>query len=136
MSNEIMIPSLVELGLLAAGLAAVLALFLSVKQEIHAQARKHRTRMDQMLQQLQDAQRLLLENGASEGTDGNQAAAFPYEVRRSGMNLSKRVQAERLMRRGEDVSHVAAALGVSRREIELLMRVQRLSARRAAGAGS
>jgi hypothetical protein len=124
-----MIPSLVELGLLAAGLAAVLALFLSVKQEIHVHARKNRARMDTFLQQLQDA-RLSAENRARENEPASPHAAF-----RSGMNLNKRVQAERLLHRGEDVGHVAAALGVLRCEIELLVHVQKLSARRAAGAG-
>jgi DNA-binding NarL/FixJ family response regulator len=51
------------------------------------------------------------------------------------MNLSKRLQALRLLRRGEDIGHVAAALGISRREVELLVRVQEFSAKRAAGAG-
>jgi hypothetical protein len=38
----------------------------------------------------------------------------------------------RLLRRGEDVAHVAAALCVPRREVELLIHVQELSAKRAA----
>ncbi len=42
----------------------------------------------------------------------------------SGMNLSKRTQAVRLLRRGEDVGHIAAAMGVPRGEVELLVRVQ------------
>ncbi len=125
-----MIPSLVELGLLAAGLAAALALFLSVKQEIRAQARKNRARMEQALQRLEQA-RLALENGPPV----NAATASPQTIPRSGMNLNRRVQAERLLRRGEDIGHVAAALGVPRREIELLIHVQKLSARRAAGNG-
>jgi hypothetical protein len=50
--------------------------------------------------------------------------------------MSKRVHATRMMRRGEDISHIAAALGVPRREVELLIRVQELSKARAASAGS
>jgi DNA-binding NarL/FixJ family response regulator len=49
----------------------------------------------------------------------------------SGMNLNKRTQAVRLLRRGEDVGHIAAALGVPRGEVELLVRVQQMSAHRA-----
>jgi len=125
-----MISSLVAFGLLAAGLAAVLLLFVSVKQEISAQARKSRVRMDTVLRQLQDAGRRSPENGASQNE-----AASPHAAFRSGMNLNRRVQAERLLRRGEDVGHVAAALGVPRREVELLIHVQKLSARRASGSG-
>jgi hypothetical protein len=130
-----MIFSLIELGLLAFGLGAALILFLSVKQEIHAQARKNRARMEDALQQLQCAQRSLLENEIPEKPAGALfAASPPLGAFRASMNLHRRVQAERLLRRGEDISHVAAALGVPRREIELLIRVQKLSARRAAGA--
>jgi hypothetical protein len=126
-----MIHSLVELGLLASGLASALALFLSAKREMHAQSREHRARMDQVLQQLRDAQQASPENGPLE----NAATASAHFALRSGMNLNRRVQAVRLLRRGEEVSHVAAVLGVPRREIELLIRVQKLSAQRAAGAG-
>jgi hypothetical protein len=45
-----------------------------------------------------------------------------------GMNIGKRVQAMRMVRRNQDVSHIAAALGVTRREVELLIRVQRMGA--------
>jgi len=121
---------MVELGLLAAGLAAVLLLFVSVKQEIRVQARKNRARMDTVLQQFQDAGRRSPENGASQNE-----SASPHAALRSGMNLNRRVQAERLLRRGEDVGHVAAALGIPRREVELLVHVQKLSARRAAESG-
>ena len=37
----------------------------------------------------------------------------------------------RLLRRGEDVGHIAAALGVLRAEVELLVRVQQMSTKRA-----
>lgn len=146
-----MIPSLIELGLLASGLVAALALFLSVKHEIRAQSRQNRACLDRVLEQLQEARRpapeaVALEHAArpapsAPGPAASEPAAPepaihapPQIALRSGMNLTKRVQAGRLLRRGEDVSHVAAALGVPRSEIELLIRVQELSARRAAGA--
>jgi hypothetical protein len=49
---------------------------------------------------------------------------------RSGINLNWRVQALRLLRRGQDVAHVSTALGVSRCEIELLIRVHQLASGR------
>jgi hypothetical protein len=124
-----MLPNLVLFGLLAMGLAAALALFLSLKYELRVQTRKDRARLDAMLQRLQDAERPAPEPAAS-------TAPSAPALLRSGMNINKRVQAVRLLRRGEDVSHVAAALGVSRREIELLLRVQKLSAQRASAAGA
>jgi hypothetical protein len=55
---------------------------------------------------------------------------------RAGLNLNKRVHAMRMLRRGEDISHIAAALGVPRKEVELLIRVHSIGKVRAAGAGS
>ena len=106
--------------LIALGVAAAAILFVSVKREVQAQARRNRASLDEVLEKLT--------RSAAE------AEPAPFVVApRSGLNLSKRVQALRLHRRGEDVSHIAAALGVPRREVELLIRVQHLSAKRAAG---
>ncbi len=55
---------------------------------------------------------------------------------RAGMNLNNRIHALRMLRRGEDIGHIAAALGVPRKEVELLIRVQAIGKARAAGAGS
>ena len=108
------------------GLAAALALFVSLKYEMRVEARKDRARMDAVLQRLENAER---------PAPAPPAPAPEPVVLRSGMNLSRRTQALRLLRRGENISHVAAAVGVSRREIELLMHVQKVTAARAAGAG-
>jgi hypothetical protein len=124
MLDQNMLPNLVLLGLLALGLAAGLTLFMTLKYEVRLRARKDRARMDAMLKRLLDAER-----------PAREPASTPVLLR-SGMNMSKRAQVVRLLRRGEDVSHVAAALGVTPREVQLLMRVQTLSARRAVGAGS
>jgi DNA-binding NarL/FixJ family response regulator len=130
-----MILSLVLLGLLALGLAAALALFLSVKREIRAQARANRARLDQILRQVNTAPLHDTPPPAPETAELAHLYTPPHTPLRSGMNLSKRLQALRLLRRGEDIGHVAAALGISRREVELLVRVQEFSAKRAAGAG-
>jgi hypothetical protein len=106
-----MIVALLPLALTALGLGATLFLFVSVKRELHRQSQ----RIDNVLHQLQEAA---------------QAPASPL---RPGLNIQKRVQALRLLRRGEDVAHIAAALCVPRREVELLIHVQELSAKRATG---
>jgi hypothetical protein len=109
------IPLTILCSLLAIGLAASLTLFFSIQREVRAQAMKNR--------------------GESEFSRTAPAAPEPVYISpapRSGMNISTRVQAMRMVRRNEDVSHIAAALGITRREVELLIRVQRI---RPAGTG-
>ena len=123
-----MVPSLILMVLVALGMIAALALFLSLKSEFRSQTKKNRARMDELQQRVQTA--------TSQRIAPEPESPAPQSIQlRSGMNMSKRVQALRLLRRGEDISHVAAALGVPRREVELLIRVQKLSAQRAASAG-
>ncbi len=130
-----MIPALVLSGLFALGLMAALALFLSLKGEVRRQLRKDRARMDALAKRMDDeAERPVSVPDATPEAEPLLQPVLQHVPLRSGMNLSKRVQAVRLLRRGEDVSHVAAALGVTRREVELLIRVQKLSGQRAAGA--
>jgi hypothetical protein len=102
--------------LIAAGLFSTLALFLALKREIRATAHRYRVRIEELMARFNDAERA--------------PAALPEPVMmsvpaplRAGLNLNKRVHAMRMLRRGEDVSHVAAALGVPRREVELMIRV-------------
>ena len=121
-----MLSALLPYFFLVAGLTGALALFLGMKRELHAQARLHRESLDQVLARLQQAERAAPHPVHAEAPA---PAAF-----RPGINVHKRIQALRLLRRGEDTAHIAAALGVPRREVELLIRVQQLSAKRAAGA--
>src|SRR5713226_9744279 len=100
--------------LLALGLTASLCLFLSLKREIRIGARKQRQKIEMMEQRLLDA---------SVGAPAHGPTVMPLTPR-SGFNLNKRVHAMRMVRHGEDVAHIAAALGVPRMEVELLIRVQ------------
>jgi hypothetical protein len=112
--------------LLTLGLVASLALFLALKHDFQAQAQKQRLRIDELSERLEEAWQ----------REPVAAAPVVSAVLRSGLNLNRRVQALRMMRRGEDVSHIAAVLGVPRREIELLIRVQQTGKARAARSGS
>lgn len=109
-------------------LSGALALFLSLKREMNVSTRREEKRVDTLYERLQEAHErpapadVFLQN-------------IPILVG-SGVNMSKRVHATRMMRRGEDVSHIAAALGVPRREVELLMRVQEMSKAHAASSSS
>jgi hypothetical protein len=121
-----MIQSVLQYVLLALGLVASLALFFSLKHEIQANTRKHRQKIEEMIARLDEAAKAA------------ELAAPPMEVfvraPCPGFNLNQRAQALRLLRRGEEVAHVAAALGVPRREVELLVRVQRMTSAQLTGA--
>jgi hypothetical protein len=115
--------------LIAAGLLSTLALFMTLKREIRGHALRQKTRIEEMVARLTDAER------APQPVAQEEAVAFVPAPLRAGLNLNSRVHAMRMLRRGEDLSHIAAALGVPRREVELLIRVQAIGKARAA-AGS
>lgn len=122
---------IVQQMLLALGLMASLSLFLAVKWEMHRQARKHKQAMEHLAARLAAQPQEIPQPSVETPMETTFAApsALPAPAH-SGFNLSRRVQALRLLRRGQDIAHVSAVLGVSRREIELLIRVQRLAAGR------
>lgn len=108
---------LISYVLLSLGLISSLALFLSIKRELRSIALKSMKRMEEMAREI-------AEKPAPREPDPVFIPASP----RPGMNISNRVHAMRMVRRNEDVSHIAAALGVPRREVELLIRVQTMTA--------
>ena len=115
----------IQYVLLATGLIGVLALFLSAKREFQIATAKNRKKLEEV-----DAR-------VSEFQTQQQPAEpiyIPAPVR-PGLNLNKRVQAMRMVRRNEDISTIAAALGVTRKEVELLIRVQGISREAVARAG-
>jgi hypothetical protein len=109
--------------LIAAGLLSSLALFMTLKREIRRLAQRDRKQIEEVMIRLDQASR------AAE--PAVQEAPVPAPLR-AGLNLNRRVHAMRMLRRGEDVSHVAAALGVPRKEVELLIRVQAIGKARIA----
>jgi hypothetical protein len=108
--------ALIPYAAVALGLIVTLALFLSVKMELQRNARRERRRVDEMLDRLQEAAPTPVET------------VFVPVPLQPGFNINRRVHAGRLLRKGEDVGHVAAALGVPRAEVELLARVQAMTA--------
>jgi hypothetical protein len=126
--------SLAPYALLTLALIGLLAVYFTLKREIGAQARRNR-RIEAMLVRLKEAT-APLEDGHASGrvldpwridSKGDAPPLAWIAAPRSGMNLSRRVQALRLLRRGEDLGFIASALGVPRCEVELLVRVHRLS---------
>jgi hypothetical protein len=108
--------ALIPYAAVAAGLILTLALFLSVKVELHRSARRERRRVDEMLDRLKEA------------APATPEAVFVPVPLQPGFNINRRVHAGRLLRKGEDVAHIAAVLGVPRAEVELLARVQAMTA--------
>jgi hypothetical protein len=121
--------------LIAAGLFSTLALFLTLKREIRRHTRGYRIRIDEMLVRLNEAE-IAPRFAAQETAEAPEPAmTFVPAPMRAGLNLNNRIHALRMLRRGEDVGHIAAALGVPRKEVELMIRVQSIGKARAAGSG-
>lgn len=104
--------ALVPYAAVALGLAVTLVLFLSVKIEMQRNTRRERKRVDDMLGRLKEASPQTAET------------VFVPVALQPGFNINRRVHAARLLRKGEDVAHIASVLGVPRAEVELLARVQ------------
>ena len=115
--------------LIAAGLLATLALFMTLKREMRRQAQRQKTRLEEIAVRVEESRR-------SQSEHPEPAETFVPAPLRAGLNLNKRVHAMRMLRRGEDISYISAALGVPRREVELLIRVQSIGRASVANAGS
>jgi hypothetical protein len=100
--------------LTALALVASLSLFLALKSELLISARKQQRRMDQVTQRLEEA------------WERPVALIVAPQAARSSLNYSRRVQALRMARRGDDSSRIATVLGMSCPEVELLLRVQNM----------
>ena len=121
--------TIAALALSAATLAATLALFVALKREMwrfHRDSSERaeatagvvaaiRTEMDAVRAQFADL----------EDRTGMLAAPPPV---RSGLNMSRRSQATRMVRRGDSPAQIAAALGLPVAEARLLATVERLRA--------
>ncbi len=122
--------SLLSLGpyaLLAASLAATLAIFVTLKQEIQrlklrldrqqvsetATARDTKVKLEEITLRLRD----------SEERAGVLVAPEPAK---SGLNLTKRSQVIRMSRRGERAENIAASLSLPRGEVDLLLKINAL----------
>jgi DNA-binding NarL/FixJ family response regulator len=119
------------LVLLALALMGALGLFVNLKLEVEKRSQRERANVEAILVRLVEAESRLAP-----------AALPPAEpnvgqnlvVPRPGLNLSKRVQVARLLREGKESSQIAAELGLSRGEVQLLASVHTMVAAKAAGA--
>jgi len=114
--------------LVAAGLIVCLLLFVLVKIEVQALARRAESRFKALeagLSRLQEAVEEL-RIGLKEA-DERTGVLAPPSPPRSGLNLTTRAQALRMLRRGETPERIAAALHVPEQEVRLLIKVHQLT---------
>jgi hypothetical protein len=116
---------LVSLGLTTAALAGVIVLFVMTKKQAwEAAARLEQqnagvlARVDELQQEYS---KLRAEFHDLEERTGMLVAPAPVA---SGLNLSRRTQAVRMLRRGDSPEDVAAALGMPRAEADLLAKLE------------
>ena len=113
-------------GLVVVAMGLCLYLFTTMKREI----RRLETRLKRSQTLLQEAYDRLesgvegLKKGMSEFDQKTATLVSPVPAK-SGMNLSKRVQAARMFNRGEKPEQVAAALNLPQNEVALLLKVQK-----------
>ncbi len=109
-------------AVLAMALIGTLVLFITAKREIQRAvraARDARESVDGALQEMSVGIEQLR-------TEMSLPAPVSAPAAGPALNLTKRAQALRMLRRGESVQSIASALCAPRNEIELLVKVQQL----------
>ena len=113
---------LVYLAVIAALLVALALcgyLFLTVKRELQRVDRR-RARQNE---ELSAGLNVLKDRLQDLAIEFDSAPALPPAT---GMNVNKRAQALRMVKRGDGPERIAAVLSLSTREVELLVKVQKL----------
>lgn len=120
-------------ALLALGLIAALVLVIGARRDVRRETRQREKALKAMEAKVAALPKQMKQSTppAAPAPERMAAAATSFQPVRAGVNLNWRVQALRLLRRGQDVAHISTVLGVSRREVELLIRVHQLASGRA-----
>lgn len=114
-------------ALFSAGLLLCFFTFQSFKQETRGLRREvleKQIARDASVQALQ-ADLEVLKRGLRDAEDRAGILVAPTAPR-SGFNISKRSQALRMSRLGENAENISVALNLPRREVELLIKVQKI----------
>jgi hypothetical protein len=126
------LPAFPYLGIMLALVVSFL-LFVSVKTEVRQTAKRTRKSADRESKRVNHALAKLAQMAVPPPRPQIPTpepiyipVAAPAGFPVTGFNINRRVQALRMLRRGEDTAHIAAALAVSRREVELLIRMQQI----------
>jgi hypothetical protein len=115
---------LVTLALLALTLVILLGVWIGgrrdhswLKRKLERQETRHKDSEQFLLEQVSALRERLIE------IEERSSLLVQPPPARSGMNLSKRAQAIRMVRRGDTPEQVAAALAIPQNEVKLLLRV-------------
>ncbi len=123
------------LGLVAAGLVLCLLLFLFAKVELARLSRRSENETRQLHDMIEALRRSFAEIELTvRDIEERTGVLVPPTPPPSGLNLTTRAQALRMLRRGETPDRIAAALQVPENEIRLLEKVQQLAAGQASRA--
>jgi hypothetical protein len=110
-------------GVILMALIATLVMFVTAKLEIQQalnEARKARLSLDGALEEMSAGMGQLRSEMAT-------TAVVAVSVPGPGLNLTRRTQALRMLRRGETPESIASALRTPRNEIELLVKLQQMT---------
>lgn len=114
----------IQLALISVAFGLCGFLFLTLKRELHRSERKLRSesaaltaQVDSLAQQLEQWRK-----------EVESIPAGPAVQPGSGINLNKRTKALRMLRMGEGPGQIAATLSMPRKEIQLLVKVQKMIA--------
>jgi len=122
MSFDWILSPLTIYAVIAMSLAGTLTLFITAKLEIRRglrAAREAHASVDGAVQQMSVGIEQLR-------TEMTSPAPVPAPAAGPALNLTKRTQALRMLRRGESVESIASALRAPRNEIELLVKVHQI----------
>ena len=113
--------------LLTAGIAACGYVFVSLRGDIEKLSRHIKRQQEQFDALKADvATELAAAKARLQETEERAGVLVSPPPPRSGLNLNKRSQALRMSRIGEKPEHIAAALDLPRKEVELLLKVQKI----------
>lgn len=113
--------------LTATTLAATLYLFVSVKAQMGRANKLLAQRLVALETEVEDLRRCVQQNTAEfRALEERTGMLVPPPPTRSGLNLTRRAQALRMLRRGDGAPQVAAALGLPRNEVALLVKIHEL----------
>jgi hypothetical protein len=120
------LPLAILYGFVLAGLAASLLAVFCARRLVRGAETRDRTLTERNEAALDAMRRDMaaLAERLEEARTRSEAAA-PVALR-PGFNLSKRSQALRMHRRGDDPERISTALGVPRQEVDLLLKVHRM----------
>ena len=112
--------------LVAAGMLGCLWLFFALKRDLRISENRHRKEIEEVSEAIRGLERRWEHDREQAEVAGSRALIS------NGMNFSKRSQALRMMRKGEDPERVAATLKLPAGEIQLLRKVTEIAAGRIA----